>query len=153
MHADAPAIARWEGGTRVVSLHANGTHVATDMPRELGGEGERVTPGWLFRAALASCLATRIAMEAATRGIVLTRLEVAAESDSDGRGLLGMTDDAGKPILPSPRTVQLRVRIAATKVAAELLRELIEYSYCCSPVSAAVERSIPVSLAIDVGHD
>jgi len=82
MHADEPAIARWEQGMRVVSRHANGTHIATNMPSELGGEGNQVTPGWLLRAALASCLATRIAMEAAARGIVITRLEVIAESRS-----------------------------------------------------------------------
>lgn len=92
-------------------------------------------------------------MEAYARGIVLTRLEVVAESESDARGLLGVTDDAGKPIPPSPCAVQLRVRIAATNVAAAVLRELIEHSHCCSPVSAAVEGSVPVSLCIDMEPD
>ena len=32
-----------------------------------------MTPGWLFRAALASCLATRIAMEAAGTDVMLYR--------------------------------------------------------------------------------
>jgi uncharacterized OsmC-like protein len=150
MHADEPAIARWEQGMRVVSRHANGTHIATNMPSELGGEGNQVTPGWLLRAALASCLATRIAMEAAARGIVITRLEVIAESRSDARGLLGMADAAGEPILPAPRDVQLRVRIAAMKVNAEVLQSIIEDSYRCSPVSAALVRAVPVSLHIDI---
>lgn len=150
MHADEPAIARWEQGLRVVSRHATGAHIATDLPRELGGQGDEVTPGWLLRAALASCLATRIAMEAATREIVLTQLEVLAASESDARGLFGMTDDAGERIPPGPRAVELRVRVAAPNVAVETLRAMIEDSYRCSPVQFAVERSVPVSLSIDV---
>jgi uncharacterized OsmC-like protein len=150
MHRDEPAIACWEHDMRVVSRHANGTQITSDMPRELGGEGDQATPGWLLRAALASCLATRIAMEAAARGIVLTRLEVLAASHSDARGLLGMADAAGERVLPSPCEVQLQVRIAAQNIAEEVLRAAIEDSYRCSPVSAALERAVPVSLRIEV---
>lgn len=149
-HADEPAIARWEQGLRVVSRHANGAHVATDLPRELGGQGDEVTPSWLLRAALASCLATRIAMEAAAREILIAQLEVVAESESDARGLFGMTDDAGERIPPGPRAVHLRVRVAALNIAMESLRTMIEDSYRCSPVHFAVERSVPVSLSIDI---
>jgi len=90
LHDDALATARWESGTRVVSSHANGIHLSTDMPTELGGSGDQVTPGWLFRAGLASCLATRIAMGAAAAGFELAMLEVLASSRSDARGMLGM---------------------------------------------------------------
>ena len=69
VHEDAPAIARWQSGTRVVSEHPNGASVATDMPSELGGTGDLVTPGWLWRAALGSCLTTRIVMAAAAEGM------------------------------------------------------------------------------------
>ena len=55
VHDDSPAAARWQGGTRVVASHANGTEVASDMPGEFGGTGDLITPGWLFRAGLASC--------------------------------------------------------------------------------------------------
>lgn len=150
IHAEEPAIARWEQGLRVVSRHANGAHIATDMPRELGGQGEDVTPGWLLRAALASCLATRIAMEAAARDIVITRLEVVAASESDARGLLGMTDGAGERVSPGPRAVQLRISISAPNVAVETLRTMIEESHNCSPVQVALERPVPVSLRIDI---
>ena len=150
LHADAPAIARWEQGLRVVSRDANGTHVATDMPRELGGEGQDVTPGWLLRAALASCLATRIAVEAVEREIVISELEVVASSESDARGLFGMTDEAGERIPPGPLAVQLRVRVAAQNVGAETLRSLIEESHRCSPMRCAVERCVPLSLTVDI---
>lgn len=149
IHPDQPAIARWEQGMRVVCRHASGPQVATNMPAELGGEGDQVSPGWLLRAAMASCLATRIVMEAAEREIVVTRLEVEAASTSDVRGLLGMTDAAGKRLPAEPLDVTLQVRIAASNVPADRLQALVADSFRCSPVSAAVERSIPVSLLVD----
>ena len=100
---DTPATAHWESGTRVVSRHPNGTQVVTDMPSEIGGSGDQVTPGWLLRAALASCAATRIAMAAAAAGVELTTLDVAASSRSDARGLLGMVNADGQPVPAEPR--------------------------------------------------
>jgi organic hydroperoxide reductase OsmC/OhrA len=151
MHDDAPATAQWQTGLRVVARHANGTQMATDMPSELGGSGEHVTPGWLFRAGLASCLATRIAIGAATAGIELTLLEVSASSRSDARGLLGMADLSGEPVGAGPRDVQLLVRIAAPGISAEKLRTLVEDGNCCSPISVATRDVVPVALRIEVG--
>jgi uncharacterized OsmC-like protein len=150
IHADEPAVAGWEGGVRVVSRHANGTEIATDMPVELGGTGDQVSPGWLLRAGLASCLATRIAMEAAATGISLARLEVRARSTSDARGLLGMAGDGGVQITPAPGEVQLEVRIGAPNAARERLQAMVEDSFRCSPVSAAVERAVPVTLRLEI---
>src|ERR1700691_3784743 len=109
LHDDAPATARWQSGTRVASCHANGTVLLTDMPTELGGSGDQVTPGWLFRAGLASCLATCIAMNAAAEGIELTALEVLATSSSDLRGIFGMVYGTGAPVGAGPRDIQIRV--------------------------------------------
>ena len=150
IHDDAPATAQWQTGLRVVTRHANGTQMVTDMPAELGGTGDRVTPGWLFRAGLASCLATRIAMGAATAGIEITLLEVLASSRSDARGLLGMADVSGEPVGAGPRDVQLLVRIAAPGVSAETLQDLVEDSSRCSPISAAARDAVPVALRIEV---
>lgn len=147
---DTPATAHWESGMRVVSRHPNGTQVLTDMPSEIGGSGDQVTPGWLLRAALASCAATRIAMAAAAAGIELTTLEVAASSRSDARGLLGMANADGQPVPAGPRDVLLAVRIAAQGVAAERLRALVEQSHGCSPVTAAHQAAVPVALRIEV---
>jgi len=95
LHEDAPATAAWHGNTRTVVGHANGTQVPTDMPTELGGSGDLVTPGWLFRAGIASCATTTIALTAAAQGIDLAALEVRVSSRSDTRGLLGMADERG----------------------------------------------------------
>jgi organic hydroperoxide reductase OsmC/OhrA len=128
LHDDAPATARWRGGTRVVASHANGQQVATDMPAELGGSGDQVTPGWLFRAGFAS----------------------RASSRSDTRGLLGMADANGQPVDPMPGDVQLHVRIAADGVSAERLRALAEQGIACSPIPRAVQHAVPIALHIDV---
>jgi uncharacterized OsmC-like protein len=150
LHDDAPATARWERGTRVVASHANGTQMTTDMPVELGGTGDKVTPGWLFRAGLASCAATSIALNAAAKGIELTTLEVRATSRSDARGLLGMADAAGTPVPAGPCDMQLHVRIAAAGVDPARLRALVEDGCRCSPIPNAVTSAVPVDLRIDV---
>jgi uncharacterized OsmC-like protein len=150
LHDDAPATARWESGTRVVASHANGKQLPTDMPSELGGTGDQVSPGWLFRAGLASCAATTIAMAAAAKGIELTALEVRASSRSDTRGLLGMTDADGEPVYAGPGDLQLHVRICAHGVPAEQLRALVQDSQRCSPIPNAVERAVPMTLRIEV---
>jgi uncharacterized OsmC-like protein len=149
IHLDEPATARWNEGLCVETFHANGTQVLTDMPVELGGAGNQASPGWLLRAALASCLATRIAMEAAALGIALRRLEVLAKSTSDARGLLGMADDGGKKITPAPLELQLEVKIGAINSTKEQLQAIVDSSLRCSPVSAAIGHTVPVGLHID----
>lgn len=150
LHDDAPATARWEQGTRVVATHANGTQMATDMPGELGGTGDKVTPGWMFRAGLASCAATSIALSAAAQGIELTTLEVRASSRSDVRGMLGMVDADGTPVGAGPSDMQLHVRITATGIEPARLRALVNDAYRCSPIPTAVLTALPVDLRIDV---
>ena len=148
---DAPATARWDGGTRVVTAHANGTRLETDMPKEMGGSGDRVSPGWLLRASLASCLATRISLAAAAEGIELGALEVRVGSRSDTRGLLGMADANGEAVSAGPRDMQLRVLIAAPGVSDQRLQALVEDSHRCSPTACAVRDAVPVALHIEIG--
>jgi uncharacterized OsmC-like protein len=149
LHDDAPASATWHGGTRVVTRHANGTQLASDMPVELGGSGDRITPGWLFRAGMASCAATTIAMAAAAEGIELTELEVSVRSRSDTRALLGMAEAGGASVCASPRDVQLHVRIGAPGVSAERLRALVAEGCRRSPVPNAVQDALPVDVHIE----
>ena len=152
LHADAPATARWNGGTRVTTSHENGTQFATDLPTEVGGEGTATTPGWLLRAGLASCVTTRIAMAAAVAGIELSMLEIVATSRSDARGLLGMPDTHGERVSAGPGDLQLHVKIAAANGAsAQRLRSLVEQCNACSPVSCAVQEITRIELRIEVG--
>ena len=153
IHGDAPALARWESGTRVVCNHAAGMQVVTDMPKELGGSGDQLTPGWLFRAGLASCAATSITLKAAAKGIALTALQVQVDSKSDARGLLGMSEPAGDPVFAGPFDVELHVRIAASDTTPEDLRAMVESCLRPSPVPSALTHAIPYALYIDVGRD
>jgi uncharacterized OsmC-like protein len=150
LHDDAPATARWQGGVRVESCHPNGTAMLTDMPCELGGTGDRVTPGWLFRAGIASCAATSIAMFAAAEGIALGTLEVRVGSRSDTRGLIGMAGADGQEIYAGPRDMQLQVRIAAEGVSPERLRALAEAGVRRSPIPNAAQNPTPLALQVEV---
>ncbi|MBX3605956.1 MAG: OsmC family protein [Piscinibacter sp.] len=153
VQADAPALARWEGALRARTTHDNGTEVVTDMPAEIGGGASSVTPGWLLRAALASCAVTRIAMLAATEGLVLETLEARATSRSDARGLFGMADADGCIVTPGPGDVQLHVRIGAPGVAPERLRALVAASAPLSPVTSALQEPLTVAMHVDVAVD
>jgi len=153
LNEDSPATARWHGGTRIVSSHANGTELLTDMPTALGGSGDQVSPGWLFRAGFASCAATGIAMAAFRQAITLKSLEVRASSRSDARGLLDMNDSNGERVSSAPRDVALQVRISAHGVTAERLRALVESCVLHSPMTCTVRDAVPVALHIDVDAD
>jgi uncharacterized OsmC-like protein len=120
------------------------------MAVELGGSGDHVTPGWLFRAGVASCAVTSIVFAAATEGIVLTALEVRALSRSDARGLLGLRDEHGKPVYAGPGDFRLEVQISARDVAPDRLTRLVEHALARSPIPNAVLHATPVALRIDV---
>lgn len=150
LHDDASATARWEGGMRVVTHHASGAQVHTDMPAELGGSGDQMTPGWLVRAGLAACTATRIAMGAAAEGIDLQSLELQATSRTDTRGLLGIAEADGSRVDAGLRDIELVVRIAAPGVPPERLRALVEEAQRCSPVACALEAEVPIAMRIEV---
>ncbi|MFI4903034.1 MAG: OsmC family protein [Burkholderiales bacterium] len=150
MHDDPPATARWESGTRVHASHANGTVIATDMSAEVGGTGDRVSPGWLFRAGVASCAATMIAMLAAQRGIALATLEVRVDSRTDARGFLGVRDAGGSRVYAGPQVLELVVTLAGRDEDAAQLRMLAEDACQRAPISNAVQHATPMTMRIDV---
>jgi uncharacterized OsmC-like protein len=147
---DPPARVVWDGALRTRAVHNDGAALVTDMPAEIGGGGAGVTPGWLLRAALASCAVTRIAMLAAAEGLVLRTLEAEARSRSDARGLFGIDEADGRAVTPGPLDVQLHVRIGADGVGPERLRALVAASEPLSPITCALQTSVPVAMHIDV---
>jgi uncharacterized OsmC-like protein len=151
MHDDVPATAHWQGGARFIASHPDGHQVSTDMPPDIGGTGSAVTPGWLFRAGLASCAATSITMAVAAAGIALELLEVRASSRSDTRGLLGMPGADGTPVAAGPHDVQLHVRIVARGIEPARLRALVQEAVGRSPVPSVLPNPMPMALHIDTG--
>ena len=148
LHDDASARACWRGGTRITSHHASGTTIDTDMPAELGGTGDHVSPGWLFRSGIAACVATAIGMVAASEGIALDLLEVTLGSRSDTRGLLGMHDPDGAPVQAGPLEMDLKIRIQASGVDDARLRRLVENGLRRSPMIDALRRHPPMTVAV-----
>jgi uncharacterized OsmC-like protein len=141
LSGDATAHARWGGhdsALRVVCRHPNGCEVRTDLPAELGGSGDQVSPGWLYRAGLASCATTSIVLLAAAEGFALTRLEVDATSRSDARGLIGLEDERDGPVSPAPIDQRLVVRIAADGAIQAELEGLVQRALRRSPIPRAV---------------
>lgn len=143
---DSAATAVVEEGLRCRAEGPNGRMLMSDMPTAIGGGGSAPSPGWLSRAALATCDATVIAMRAAQLGVTLTTLEVTVDSESDDRGLLGM-DDA---IFAGPLSVRVRVRIGADGVAPERLREIVEWAEAHSPVGDALRRAVPSKAEVEI---
>lgn len=152
LHEDATATVVWQGGSRMTAFHGSGASMDTDMPAGLGGSGDCVSPGWLFRAGIAACSATAIYMTAASAGIEVDDLEIQVDSESDTRGLLGMTDDSGGLVYPGPRELRMRIRISARYFDALQLRELVEEGLRRSPIQNAMLRDTPLSVQVEVGE-
>src|SRR5919108_4153012 len=140
---DAAATAVREEGLRFRVEGPKGD-VITDMSKTVGGGATAPTPGWLVRAALASCDATAVAMEAAREGVELTDLTVTVESESDFRGALGV-DDA---IDPGPSAVRVRIQLSAPNATEDQLREIVQRAESRSPVQDAIVREIPMTTEI-----
>lgn len=150
VHANPPAVSRWESGTRVITHSEEALSVATDMPKEIGGTGDQFTPGWLFRAGIASCAATSIALAAASEGVKLTALEVHVGSRSDARGLLGMSEPNGEPVYAGLFDVELRVNIAGDGSNPMALESLVKRCLSHSPVPCTLTTATPFALHVHV---
>ena len=140
---DAAATAVREEGLRIRVEGPQG-EVITDMSKTVGGGATAPTPGWLLRAALASCDATAIAMEAARQGVELTDLTVAVESESDFRGALGVDDS----VHPGPSELRVRIQLAGANATADQLRQIVQRAESRSPVQDAIVREIPMTTEI-----
>jgi uncharacterized OsmC-like protein len=128
-----PAMAALLDGLRCEVRGPAGELLQTDMPPGVGGSASAPNPGWLMRAALASCNATCIAMRAARLGVALTRLEVTVTSESDVRGMLGVDES----IPAGLQDMCVQVRIAAADCPADKLEEMVRWACAHSPVGGS----------------
>ena len=140
-YRDAPAVARLTDGLRVQVTGAGGESVATDMPRGIGGTASAPSPGWLFRAAVASCVTSLIAIRASVVGVTLDAIEVSVDSESDDRGILGM--DSATPAGPLSARIEVRLRSAQSDAPID---ELVAWAVDHCPVSEALRRAVPVEI-------
>jgi uncharacterized OsmC-like protein len=141
---DSLATATLREGLLVQVEAPTGERITTDMVSSVGGTGTAPSPGWLLRAAEASCVATLIAMRAATLGITLDTLEVAVDSESDDRGMLGMDDS----VPAGPLTGRVQVRITADGADPATLEEMARWGVEHCPVCNALERPVPITVEV-----
>jgi len=143
-YTDSPATAVLESGLAVTVQGPNGMSVRTDMPKSVGGGDASPSPGWILRAAQASCLATLIAMRAAQQGIDLGRIEVVVDSESDDRGILGLDDS----VPAGPLSSRARIRIGRKDSPAKQVDEIVRWAEAHCPVQDAVRRAIPCTVEV-----
>jgi uncharacterized OsmC-like protein len=122
------------------------------MPTSVGGTNSAPSPGWILRAAEASCVATLIGMRAAQLEIALRQVVVTVDSESDDYGILGVSED----VPAGPLSTRIAVRIAAASPAAQpasigtQLREIVDWAIVHCPVVDAVKRAVPVNLQVTI---
>lgn len=145
-YTDSAAVAKLERGLLVTVTDPKGRTVTTDMSAGVGGGDSAPSPGWLFRASLAACDTTLIAMRAAMLGVELTEVQVTIDSESNDHGILGID-----PSVPAgPLSIRTRVKAKAKGVSTAELRELVEWAVAHCPVCDAAKRAVPTSVEIDV---
>jgi len=141
-----PVTAVMEADLRCRATGADGQTIVTDMPTAVGGGGSAPSPGWLARAALATCDATRIALRAAELGITLTDLEVVMDSVDDDRGLFGID----KSVRAGSLSIRTRVTIGAKGINAQTLRDIVDYAVAHSPVADGCRAETPSTLEVTI---
>lgn len=144
-YTDSYARATLGDALRSEVVGPKGERIVTDMPAAVGGRAEDPSPGWLFRAAIASCVAATVGMEAAREGVTLTSLEVEVDSESDDRGMLGIDER----VPPGPLSSRIRVRGRAEGIEQARLRDILERGAARCPVCDATKRAVEVSVEVD----
>ena len=134
---DICATAVVEDGLRCRIQSPDGKFVYTDMPESVGGTATSNSPGWLLRAAIASCDATLLAMRAARKGIDLDSIKVTVDAMSDGRG---MFLDEG--ISPGSSEIRVLFDIRARNVPREEIQELVNWVTAHAPVGHDISHSV-----------
>jgi uncharacterized OsmC-like protein len=123
----------------------NGEAVESDMVPAVGGAGSAPSPGWLLRAAQASCVATLVAMRAAMLGLTIRTLEVEVDSVSDDRGILGLDES----VPAGPLSASLRVTLLLDEGSNDGIDEIISWAVDHCPATDALRRSVPLDVTIN----
>jgi len=145
-YRDSAAVAQLGRSLRVHVTGPGGEAISTDMPRGIGGQAKVPSPGWLFRAATASCVASLIGIRAAALGLALGPgdVEVTVDSESDDRGILGL-DDA---IPAGALSMKVVVRISAGSLGSEGREALARWALDHCPVADTAARPVPIDLEV-----
>jgi uncharacterized OsmC-like protein len=143
-YRDSAATATITTGLVATVTGPGGERLTTDMPAGIGGTATAPSPGFLLRAAAASCVASLIAIRAATLGAIVGVIEVTVDSESDDRGILGLDDSIAAGAL----SVRVAVRFTGTDLDAEWQRDVAAWAVAHCPVTESLTRSIPLDIEL-----
>lgn len=145
-YRDSHARARLSDGLRVETEGPGGERLVTDMPRGIGGGASMPSPGWYFRAAAASCVASLIGIRAAMVGLELPAdtVSVIVDSESDDRGILGLDDSIDAGAL----SLRVSVSVAAPAVDRAVFADVVRWAVDHCPVTDTVRRAVAIELAL-----
>jgi uncharacterized OsmC-like protein len=141
---DSYATATIEDGLQCVVRGDEGAETRTDMVTSVGGTNTAPSPGWLLRAATASCVATLIAMKAAMDSVEVGAIEVTVDSESDDQGILGINED----VPAGPLSVSVRAKVGGG-ADDDKLREIVVWAHEHCPVCDLTQREVPIELEIE----
>lgn len=113
--------------------------VRSDEYAEFGSTDTGPGPGELLMAALASCITATTRAYAATKGVRLSRAEVAIEGDLNLQGMFGL--DAA--VRPGMSVLRITITLAGS-ADEEALREVALLGYQFSPVRDSVSDGVPM---------
>jgi uncharacterized OsmC-like protein len=143
-YRDSAATARITSGLVASVSGAGGEALTTDMPSGIGGTATSPSPGWYLRAATAACVASLIAIRAASLGLTIGPIEVTVDSESDDRGILGLD--------PSIPAGALSTKVVASVGGSDLrptdVRDLVDWAVAHCPVTDTIARSVPIAVEI-----
>jgi uncharacterized OsmC-like protein len=143
-YRDSPAIARITSGLSVTVVGPGGESATTDMPAGIGGGATAPSPGWLMRAAAASCVASLIVIRAAAVGAAIGPFEVTVDSESDDRGIL----DLDAAIDAGALSMKVVVAFGGTDVERDGVRELVDWAVRHCPVTDTIARAVPIEVEV-----
>ena len=145
-YRDSHARARLSNGLRVEVEGPGGERLSTDMPRAIGGGASVPSPGWYFRAAAASCVASLIGIRAAMVGLELAAetVSVTVDSESDDRGILGRDGETPAGAL----SMRVAVSLTAVSVEKSAFEEVVRWAVDHCPVTDTARRATPIELEI-----
>jgi uncharacterized OsmC-like protein len=144
-YRDSMAVARLVDGLRVDVRGADGSTLQTDMPKGIGGTEAALSPGWVLRAAIASCVTSMIGIRAAVLGWELGSVQVSVDSESDDRGILGMTDD----VPAGPLSTRIAISVEAPGKARGDVEDLVRWAVDHCPSADAIRRAVPLEVVIE----
>jgi uncharacterized OsmC-like protein len=143
-YRDSAARARLTSGLVVEVTGPGGERVITDMPSGIGGTASAASPGWLFRAAAASCVASLIAIRAEASGTTVRAIDVEVDTESDDRGIIGLDPDIPAGAL----SMKVAVSIDAPDMDHAAREALVARAVEHCPVTDTAARAVPISVEV-----